>query len=340
MPAEQDARFRFSHDRYMTAAAGSVDKEWDTQMMHFLIAKAVTAGVDYHDDSMVGSKALYMRSRHICLAAELIKRREDRRATFRDVLYQAGETACESGARSTGIYYLAHALMLLQDNPWDDEQPDVSYQETLQLFVRSAECYWHQGMYDEALSLIRTTFRNARDPCDMASSFILQSRVFAVRGDSYGAFQALKDCLSLLGVPIPSTTWEACDQEFQKVYATLQSIDKEELLARRPAADDRVTMTMGKFAHGRTACETRTDFASSPCRSDFHRASQCSFLVKQSALLSSHIEVNQHTLRARHHAPSCACICTLGYYCRWKVSDDKLWSGYGCSCKPTCVNLP
>jgi two-component SAPR family response regulator len=83
--------------------------------------------------------------------------------------------------------------MLLQDHPWDDNQPDVSYQETLQLFVRSAECYWHQGMLDEALSLIQTTFQNARDPCDMASSFVLQSRVFAIRGDSSGVSVGTND---------------------------------------------------------------------------------------------------------------------------------------------------
>ena len=98
----------------------------------------ITAGEEYNDDSTIGSKALYMQSRHICLAAELIKAKETYRAPFRDMLYQAGETACESGARSTGIYYFAHSLMLLQDDPWDDNQPDVSYQETLQLFVRSA----------------------------------------------------------------------------------------------------------------------------------------------------------------------------------------------------------
>ncbi|KAI4914817.1 hypothetical protein J4E90_004851 [Alternaria incomplexa] len=245
MPAEQDARFRFSHDRYLTAAVNSLDKEWDTQLMHFTIAKMITSGEEYNDDSTSGSKALYMQSRHICLAAELIKTKETVRAPFRDMLYQAGETACESGARSTGIYYFAHSLMLLQDDPWDDNRPDVSYQETLQLFVRSAECYWHQGMFDEALSLIRTTFQHARDPCDMASSFILQSRVFAIRGDSFGAFQALKDCLSLLNSPIPPTTWEACDAQFQQIYGTLQNIDKEELLKRRPSPDDRVLMTIG-----------------------------------------------------------------------------------------------
>ncbi|KAH9869591.1 hypothetical protein IAQ61_006799 [Plenodomus lingam] len=233
MPAEQDARFRFSHDRYLAAAANSLEKEWDSQLMHYLIAKTITSNDDDRGEPVLGSKALYMRSRHICLATELIKTRETHRAPFRDILYQAGETACESGARSTGIYYFVHSLSLLQDDPWDDSRPDVSYQETLQLFVRSAECYWHQGMLDEALSLIRTTFKNARDPCDMASSFILQSRVLAIRGDSFSAFQALKDCLSLLGSSIPPTTWEECDLEFQRIYNVLQNTDMDQLLMPR-----------------------------------------------------------------------------------------------------------
>jgi serine/threonine protein kinase/GAF domain-containing protein len=245
MPADQEARFRFSHDRYLVAAQSILNKEWDTSMMHYVIARLLTIDENYHDDKTTGSKALYTRSRHICLASELIKAKESNRAPFRDVLYQAGETACESGARSTGIYYFAHCLSLLQDDPWDDTQDDVFYQETLRLFVRSAECYWHQGMLDESLSLIRTTFKHARDPCDMASSFILQSRVYAVRGDSFGAFQALKDCLSLLDTPILPTTWEECDTEFHKVVKTLQDANKDDLLASKPPADDRITMTLG-----------------------------------------------------------------------------------------------
>jgi signal transduction histidine kinase/predicted ATPase len=248
MAADNEDWFRFSHDRYLAAAVNSLDTAWDTPMMHYMIAKVMISDGKYENDASIGSKALYMRSRHICYACELIKRREPNRAPFRDILYQAAETACESGARSTGMYYFAHCLLLLQDDPWNDELDDVSYQETLQLFVRAAECYWHQGMFDEALALIRTTFKHARDPCDMASSFILQSRVFAVRGDSFGAFQALKDCLSLLGSPIPATTWEQCDAEFQEICSLLQSMDKEELLSRPATTDDRVLMTTGPVA--------------------------------------------------------------------------------------------
>ncbi|KAI8938234.1 hypothetical protein NX059_005895 [Plenodomus lindquistii] len=264
MPAEQDARFRFSHDRYLAAAASLLEKEWECQLMHYMIAKLITSGGIDDGDSVLGSKALYIRSRHICLAAELIKTKETNRAPFRDVLYLAGETACESGARSTGIYYYVHSLSLLQDDPWDDSQPDVSYQETLQLFVRSAECYWHQGMLDEALSLIRTTFKNARDPCDMASSFILQSRVFAIRGDAFGAFQALKDCLSLLGSSIPPTTWEECDSEFHRLYSILQNSDKEDLLLPRqyntPQQQDEHNLSMRR-QHGALGTLSTTEFS-------------------------------------------------------------------------------
>lgn len=247
MPADDEDRFRFSHDRYLIAAVNSMEAEWNTSMMHFMIAKAMVTTTEFSEYDISGSKALYIRSRHICLATELIKARETKRAPFRDILYQAAETACDSGARSTGMYYYAHCLLLLQDDPWNDKLPDVSYQETLQLFVRAAECYWHQNMFDEALTLIRTTFKHARDPCDMASSFILQSRVYAIRGDSFGAFQALKDCMSLLGTPIPPTTWEECDAELQSTCALLQSIDKEELLSR-PHTDDRLLTTLGPIA--------------------------------------------------------------------------------------------
>jgi hypothetical protein len=244
-PAEEEDRFRFSHDRYLQASLELTESQCDTKLMHYVISKAIVLDDTISDDTALGSKALYMRSRHICLAINLIKEREANRSFFRDVLYQAAETACESGARSTGMFYYAHCLMLLQDDPWEEDTPDVSYQETLQLFVRSAECYWHQGMLDEALALIRTTFKKAKDPVDMASAFILQSRVSAVRGDSFAAFQSLKDLLSLLGAPIPATTWEECDVEFQKICTQFQSMDKEELLSRQPTTDDRVLMTLG-----------------------------------------------------------------------------------------------
>jgi len=106
--------------------------------MRFVIARTVVE----HDTS-VSSKPLYTKSRHICQAVDLIKARIKTRARYRDAIYQAAEKACESGARSTGLYYYTYCMKLLQDDPWDDTKPDVDYQETLTLFTRAAECYWY-----------------------------------------------------------------------------------------------------------------------------------------------------------------------------------------------------
>ncbi|KAF2807838.1 uncharacterized protein BDZ99DRAFT_572730 [Mytilinidion resinicola] len=242
MAGEDEDKFRFSHDRYMLAAT-SLTECYNKSEMHFAIAKTMIEN-DYHDDTAANSKGLYIRSRHICLAVDLIKSRVQNRASYRDVLYQAAENARESGARSTALYYYTHCLNLLQDDPWDEKIPDVLYQETLTLFTRSAECYWFQGMFEEALGLLQTTFSKAKDAVDKAPSWILRSRVFAVKGDSFAAFQALEQCLSDLGVDIGQTTWEGCDSEFQRICSELKNVDGDELVARAPTGD-RNLMTMG-----------------------------------------------------------------------------------------------
>ncbi|OCL11555.1 hypothetical protein AOQ84DRAFT_373926 [Glonium stellatum] len=243
MAREDEDQFRFAHDRYIQAA-GSLSECYNKTEMHFSIATAMIEN-DNQDSTTTSSKALYARSRHICLAVDLIKARVQHRAPYRDVLYQAAEHACESGARSTGLYYYSHCLNLLQNDPWDEAMPDVYYQETLTLFTRSAECYWYQGIYESAMSLLQTTFNKAKDAVDKAPSWIIQSRVFAVRGDSFAAFHALKQCLNDLGVHISETTWEECDAEFQRICSLLQSVNREELLSRPASTDDRALMTMG-----------------------------------------------------------------------------------------------
>jgi hypothetical protein len=317
-PAEEEDKFRFSHDRYLQASLELTESQWDTKLMHYVIAKTIVLDVTISDDTALGSKALYTRSRHICLAIDLIKERETSRSLFREVLYQAAETACESGARSTGMFYYAHCLMLLQDDPWEEDLPDVSYQETLQLFVRSAECYWHQGMLDEALALIRTTFKKAKDPVDMASSFILQSRVSAVRGDSFAAFQGLKDLLSLLGAPIPVTTWEECDVEFQKICTQFQSINKEELLSRPPNTDDRILMTLGPiFIELLSAAFWRYV---STCKLNAYNIDVCAQQLPP--LLPSHPETGRFASQSGHRVTGSSRLRTSRFCCRREVQYD------------------
>ncbi|KAJ9648953.1 Chk1 protein kinase [Coniosporium tulheliwenetii] len=244
MTGEDEDHFRFSHDRYLQAAL-TLTEHYKKDEMHFVIAKTM---VDYDSQSskILNSSSLYLRSRHICLAVNLIKSRVSNRVQYRDILYRAAENACESGARPTGLIYYTNCLKLLQKNPWDDTLPDVYYEETLRLFTRTAECHWHEGHFEPALGLIQNTFTNARDAVDRAPSFILKARVYAVKGDNSAAFQALKHCLAELEFDIPDTTWESSDSEYHRICALLKDADTDTLLSRPPSTD-RVLLTTGSI---------------------------------------------------------------------------------------------
>ncbi|KAF2457500.1 putative histidine kinase HHK1p [Lineolata rhizophorae] len=242
LPAEDEDVFRFAHDRYLTAASQLIECYNKTEM-HYSIARTMMEA-DFLDPTTTGSLSLYVRARHVCCAVERIKERVRLRLPYRDLLYQAAENACQSGAQSTGLYYFSHCLTLLQDNPWNDSISDVYYQETLTLFRRTAECYWYQGVFEAALGLLQTTFTMARDAVDKAPAWILQSRIFAMRGDSFAAFQALRTCLSELGCEISDPTWEQCDAEFQRVVSLLKIVDRRKLL-ETPTSKDRHLLTIG-----------------------------------------------------------------------------------------------
>lgn len=213
--------------------------------MHYVIAKTMISTEEHLTSSAAGSKALYTMSRHITLGLDLIKQLEPARSPFRRVLYQAAQTAVESGARSTGMFYYAHCLDILSDDPWNEEKPDVSYRETLQLFMRASECYYSQGMLDEASTLTRTIFKRAKSVEDMAGASILQSRILSSQGNSHGSFLALKDCLSLLGVPLPQITWEECDAQFNDLCRQVKQLGMVELLAKPVDPADGSWSTVG-----------------------------------------------------------------------------------------------
>ncbi|KAH7064690.1 putative histidine kinase HHK1p [Macrophomina phaseolina] len=244
MSGDNEDRFRFAHDRYMQAAQALIENEnFNQNEMHFAISKAMIEH-DYLDDTKTSSKSLFTRARHVACASELIRSRVKQRSPYRKALQQAAENACEAGARSTGLFYYTRCFNLLQDSPWDESQEDVDYKETLNIFTRSAECYWYQGFFEPALGLCQTIFTNAKSAVDKAPSWVLQSRIFAMRGDSFAAFEALKQCLTELGVEILEKSWEECDTQFQSLCAVLQKRDREQLLSR-PLTDDTKLLAMG-----------------------------------------------------------------------------------------------
>ena len=225
MATEEEDRFKFSHDRYITSAASLCDP-YKKDEMHYVIACAMMKHTPY-DPVTMPDKALFEQARHVCEGIEAVKLRAKRKAPFRDLLFQAAETARESGARKVGFWYFKHCLDLLPENPWTDDDDDASYGETLTLMTKAAEAAAYLGHNEEAGKLLQQVFQQGRDPCDRAPATIIGSRLYAQRGNSRVAFSLINTALSELDHDIPSADMDECDREFEKLIPRLQAKNAE-----------------------------------------------------------------------------------------------------------------
>lgn len=240
---EDEDRFRFSHDRYMQAAE-LLCEPYRKEEMHFIIASSLMKH-DPYDSTTKSAQLLFDQARHICSAVDAIVARPDvRNGPFRDLLYQAAETAREQGARSISLYFFQHALMLLPDDPWNEHAPDVSYQETLTLMTKSAAAYWYLGFFDEADTILKEIMKNAKAAADKTPAFIIQSRMHAQKGDSRTAFLNMKRALQDLGIEILETSFAECDEEFHEILKLVNVSDRQ-LFEGRDQVVDRDLFTLG-----------------------------------------------------------------------------------------------
>ncbi|KAF2402195.1 hypothetical protein EJ06DRAFT_573809 [Trichodelitschia bisporula] len=235
VPGGDEDRFRFSHDRYMQSA-NALAECFNKHEMYYAIAKTMVQH-DFRDNTRTSSKSFYIRGQHVCSAVGLLRQRESNRSAYRHLLFQAAENAAESGARSTALFYLVHCMTLLQDNPWDESQPDVNYHETLDLYLKTAAAHCYEQQIGEARKLVEAVLQHARNPIDKAPAYVTKSRTYAFEGDSQAAFEALRDCLAQLGTVIPETTFEECDEEFLDLCKLLNSTNFDDLVSRPTKID-------------------------------------------------------------------------------------------------------
>ena len=221
MPTEDEDIFSFSHDRYVAAADALCD-DYRREEMHYVIASALMKHETYNAVTQP-DKALFEQARHICEGIQAVKKRVKVRLPFRDLLYQAAETARESGARASGLHYFECCIKLLQDDPWNDAKEDSSYAETLALYTRAAEACWYMGDYEGVGPCLGALFKNAREPADKAPASIICSRVSMENGDHKSAFWRLRNALSDLGVEFPEPTWDECDDEYHRLMPLLRA---------------------------------------------------------------------------------------------------------------------
>ncbi|KAM4059112.1 histidine kinase-, DNA gyrase b-, and HSP90-like ATPase domain-containing protein [Hirsutella rhossiliensis] len=222
VPSETDDRFRFAHDRYIHASAAL--KECNARRMHFIISQTL---LKYYG---VESRQRDSTASHICEAVSIIRRRVPVRREFRKLLTECAQAATENGARPTAAKYYSAAIDLLQVTPWVDGAEDVTYEETMQLHLRSAECYLFMGQLPAANDLLSIIFANARTPIDKAPAYVLQSRIFAQNGNALAAFISLKECLAALGVSLgDEPTYEKCDEWFERLTTQIRQMDRSAL---------------------------------------------------------------------------------------------------------------
>ncbi|KAL8906916.1 MAG: hypothetical protein Q9207_001724 [Kuettlingeria erythrocarpa] len=236
MPTEDEDVFSFSHDRYVQASA-SLRECQDVEKMHFYIAQTL---MRYFS---ADHTTLHTRAQHICQAARLIKEKVRHRSRYREVLSQAAQRAIDTAARPTALQYLCVCLDLMQPQPWK-EGPDVHYEETLDVFSRAAQLYWHQGQTDKAMRLASDALEATSNPADRAPLWIITSRLLSQQGDLAGAFQALKASMVELGVEWQkSLTLHELDIEFEDRKRRVLEADEAGTIIKPPIEDPaRVTL--------------------------------------------------------------------------------------------------
>ncbi|KAK4162260.1 Two-component system protein A [Cladorrhinum sp. PSN259] len=238
VPSDRDDHFRFAHDRYIQAA--SALKECNAWKMHYVIAQTLLR--HYSDYPALQENT----ASHICESVELIKKKIPIRAQFRKLLLERAEIATESGARHTAAKYYTNAVALLQPNPWDEEVEDVSYAETLNLYIRAADCYLYMGHQSAANYLLQTVFDHAREALDKAPAYVLQSRIFAQSGDSKQAVDSLRQCLKAMGVDVDDLpTMEKCDEQFERLSVKIKAMDRKTVL--NPLGTNDIDPTLASF---------------------------------------------------------------------------------------------
>lgn len=239
---EDDERFKFSHDRYVTAA-DSLCEPFDRQEMHYIIASSMMKHAPF-DTVLHPNKYLYEQARHICEALNVIKKRASAKAPYRQLLYQAAECARDDGARGSSLNYFRCCLDLLPEKPWIESSDDGTYVETLTVMTKAAEAAWVVGDYKEAGVLLSEIHRHGRNATDRAPATILQSRILAQQGKGRDAFLLLREALAEMGGHLPTTSYEECDEEFQRLLPLVQERRADIAAAHSPNASND-TQTLG-----------------------------------------------------------------------------------------------
>lgn len=237
IPGKTDDEFRFANDR-LTQAAATLTQGRKVDKMHFIISQ--TMNKYYHD-----GRSRYAMARHVALASRIIRSRLVQRLDYRKILWDAAQTAGQSGARPTALWYFRHCMALLQDRPWDDNLTDVYYDETLRLHIATAEMSWSQGRNTDALALLDEVFEYGKTAVCKSRAWIVKAKIYAQMGNHLLSMDSLLTCLEELGVHLREpTTYEECDAAYNNLKAVVEKASLEAIV-RKTVSKDINMITIG-----------------------------------------------------------------------------------------------
>ncbi|KAL4950028.1 hypothetical protein BDW69DRAFT_173097 [Aspergillus filifer] len=237
IPGSTDDEFKFANDRFAQAAS-SLTEGRNIEKMHFIISQAMRKY--YHD-----GRSRYAMARHVALASRIVRSRVVERLDYRKILWDAAQTAAQSGARPTALWYYRHCVNLLQDNPWDDNGIDVYYDETLRLHIATAEMAWSQGFNSEALELLYKVFQHGKTAVCKSRAWIIKAKIYAQLGDHPRSMNSLLTCLEELGVHLREpTTYEKCDAAYAQLKSYIEKANIDDL-AKKSVSRDLKSITIG-----------------------------------------------------------------------------------------------
>ncbi|KAJ5158598.1 CheY-like superfamily [Penicillium coprophilum] len=236
-PGKTDDEFRFGNER-LAQAALSLSESRNVEKMHFIVSQALMKY--YHDH-----RSRYSMAHHVALASQTIKSHVSRRLEYRRILWDAGQTAFQSGARPSALWYFRHCIALLQEDMWNDLKPDVYHDETMRLFITTSEMSWSQGHNDDALQLINEVFIHGKNAVSKSRAWIIKAKIYAQLGDHHRSMESLLTCLDELGVHLRQpTTYEECDAAYLRLKSYFDTADLRSI-AEKPVSKDPTIVTIG-----------------------------------------------------------------------------------------------
>lgn len=222
--------YQFVHDRYRQAASMLVDEK-DLERMHLRIGQMLMI-ISGNDTDV------FLTADHIVKSTDLIKRFKSRQK-YRQTLMKAGDEALSSGALQVARPYYECAMTLLSQSPWDEDQPDASYRETLDLHMRVAELQWWDNRREEANRLLDQIMTHTTGrPVERAQAWRVQARMYFQEQQIDRGIQAIMDALKELGMQnLPRLDPQGCLYDvdsYQRVKQQILDVGIENLASGQP----------------------------------------------------------------------------------------------------------